>query len=132
MRVMASPSTLIDLAPVLIVRDGTVAAIRSASPTDRAPSGRSFTSSRPSRDIGGFFSSSEPADNVIGGFAVDERDGCQRIATALLERLAALAHAAGSSASWPASWITRPDCCRRSRARGHFFGRVLGPSESLW
>jgi acetyl coenzyme A synthetase (ADP forming)-like protein len=66
MRVIAPPTTSLDPKPVLILRDGSVAAIRAASQADRDAVREFFHHFSPESRYRRFFSVAEPSEDVIG------------------------------------------------------------------
>ena len=63
MRVIAPPTT--SLAPVLILRDGSVAAVRAGGPADHDTVREFFRQLSPESRYRRFFSAAEPSDDVI-------------------------------------------------------------------
>jgi acetyl coenzyme A synthetase (ADP forming)-like protein len=83
MRVVAPPTTSLDTAPVLILRDGSVAAVRAASQADRAAVRDFFHRLSPESRYRRFFSAAEPSEDVIGRLCMsaDPTKGVTLLAT---------------------------------------------------
>src|SRR5204862_4906044 len=65
-RFLAPPTTSLDPAPVLILRDGSVATVRVAVANDHALIRSFFHELSPESRYRRFFSAAEPSDDVIG------------------------------------------------------------------